>query len=89
MDDFAGLEIPAFLRRRSDEEPRPWTRLWPAYEEPQMRQREEEATIRDLRAQQDQERRTRSQNRIAKMLARKQDHADETWNTKTARWEKV
>lgn len=87
---FDDLEIPAFLRRSPDEPSPPWRRLWPEHclDNATTMSKYEEAAVREIRAQQAEERRIRSQNRIAKMLARKQDHAGETWNSKTARWEK-
>ncbi len=86
---FDDLEIPAFLRRSPDEEPQPWRRLWHEYEEPTAHSFGSalDPATQAVLAEQAEAKRIKTQNRIAKMLARKQDHAGETWNTRTGKWE--
>lgn len=87
---FDDLEIPDFLRRSSEEAPSPtWRRLWPetTQENMQILCKGDEAIVAAFKAEQAETARIKTKNRIAKMLARKQNHEGERWNTKTAKWE--
>lgn len=89
-DDFADLEIPAFLKVGTPENealrarPVPPRQAAPPLDllAPKPMAESTAAFV----AEQEANRKTRARNRIARMLIKKEDHTGERWNTRTGQW---